>query len=153
MSWAEDRLEILDLLARYSHAADDGAPEDYADCFTPDGAFHGRVGMADEVRIEGRAALLRFAAAARARRSEVQNRHIQTNTMFVEQTPARAHTRTYLLVMQARGDQPPTPGLTSVYEDEIVKTEQGWRIALRRALSDRKGVLRPEASDAKPAAP
>ena len=44
MSWLEDRLEILNLIASYSHAADRLDPEAYADCFTEDGAFVGRVG-------------------------------------------------------------------------------------------------------------
>ncbi len=150
MSWVEDRLEILNLIASYSHAADDGSPEDYAACFTPDGEFHGRVGMPDEVKIVGRAALLKFAGAAAARRGAVQNRHIQTNTMIVEQTETTAHAKTYLLVMQTRGANPPEPGLTSVYDDQLVKTDDGWRIRIRRALPDRKGVLRPPAAEAKP---
>ena len=44
MSWLEDRLEILNLIASYSHAADGLDPEAYADCFTEDGAFVGLVG-------------------------------------------------------------------------------------------------------------
>ena len=141
MSWMEDRLEFLNLIASYSHAADGTDPQAYADCFTDDGAFVGRVGMPDESRVEGREALLRFCAAAIARRGDVQNRHIQTNTMVVEQTKTTARAKTYLLVMVSRGDQAPEPGLTSVYDDELVKTERGWRIKLRRALPDRKGVL------------
>ena len=142
MSWVEDRLEILNLIASYSHAADGTDPEAYADCFTDDGAFVGRVGMPDESRIEGREALLRFSTTAIARRVDgVQNRHIQTNTMVVEQTETTARVKTYLLVMVSRGDQAPEPGLTSIYDDDLVKTERGWRIRLRRALPDRKGVL------------
>lgn len=149
MSWVEDRLEILNLIARYSHAADDGSPEEYAACFTADGEFHGRVGMPDEVKIVGEAALLRFAGAAVARRTEVQNRHIQTNTLIVEQTERTAHAKTYLLVMQTRGANPPAPALTSVYDDQLVKTDGGWRIRIRRALPDRKGVLRPPPAETK----
>lgn len=141
MSWIEDRLEILNLIASYSHAADGISPEAYADCFTDDGVFHGRVGMPDESRIVGRDALLAFHRAAVARRGQVQNRHIQTNTWVVEQTETTALVRTYLLVMIARGDAQPEPGLTSVYEDELTKTPAGWRIAVRRAIPDRKGVL------------
>lgn len=146
MTWTEDRFEILDLIASYAHAADGTVPEAYADCFTDDGEFHGRVGLPDAVRIQGRAALIRFSANGIARRNGVQNRHIQTNTMFVEQSETRAVTRSYLLVTQIREDQPPTLGLTSVYEDEIVKTAKGWRFKVRRAIPDRKGTLRPQAA-------
>jgi hypothetical protein len=62
--------------------------------------------------------------------------------MVVSQTEIEAFSRTYLLVMTSSGDEAPKPGLTSVYEDQIVKTERGWRIRVRRALPDRKGVLR-----------
>lgn len=151
MSWIEDRLEILNLIASYSHAADGLEAEAYADCFTDDGVFHGRVGMPDESKIEGREALLRFHRGAVARRGDVQNRHIQTNTMVVEQSAAAALVRTYLLVMVARGDKPPEPGLTSIYEDELVKTAKGWRIRVRRAIPDRKGVLRrPPTAESQP---
>jgi 3-phenylpropionate/cinnamic acid dioxygenase small subunit len=148
MSWVEDRLEILDLLARYSHAVDDGAAEDYVGCFTDDGAFHGRVGMPDEIHVEGRAALLAFAESFVARRGLTQNRHIQTNTTVLEQTDTTARARTYLLVMQTRGVNPPEPGLTSVYEDQLAKTDKGWRIQLRRAIPDRKAALRNTARQA-----
>jgi len=141
MSWVEDRLEILNLIASYSHAADGLDPEAYADCFTEDGAFVGRVGMPDEIRIEGRAALVKFSTRAIAGRGEIQNRHIQTNTMIHDQTETTAGARTYLLVMQTVGGGAPAPGLTSVYEDDLVKTAAGWRIKERRAVPDRKGVL------------
>lgn len=141
MSWVEDRLEILNVIASYSHAADGADAEAYAGCFTDDGEFHGRVGMPDESRLVGREALLNFHRRAVARRGDVQNRHIQTNTWVVEQTADTALVRTYLLVMIARGDEPPQPGLTSVYEDQLVKTPTGWRIRIRKALPDRKGVL------------
>lgn len=140
MSWVEDRLEILDLLARYSHAADGSEPSAYADCFTDDGIFQGRVGMPDEMKVEGREGLLKWAGAL-MRNRDGQNRHIQTNTVFDEQGPDRAVTRTYLLVMRTSGSSAPEPGLTSVYRDEIVRTPQGWRIKLRQALPDRQGVL------------
>jgi hypothetical protein len=141
VGWVEDRLEILDLLARYSHAADGLDPVAYADCFTDDGAFHGRVGMPDERKIAGREALIAWVGGVMRNRGDRQNRHIQTNTTFDELSETHAVTRTYLLVMQSRGEDPPVPGLTSVYRDELVKTPKGWRIKLRQALPDRKGVL------------
>jgi hypothetical protein len=92
------------------------------------------------MKIEGRQGLLKWATAL-MRNRDGQNRHIQTNTVFDEQEPDRAVTRTYLLVMRTDGANAPEPGLTSVYRDEIVRTPQGWRIKLRQALPDRQGVL------------
>jgi hypothetical protein len=88
-----------------------------------------------------RAALVKFSTRAIAGRGEVQNRHIQTNTMIHDQTETTAGARSYLLVMQTVGGGAPAPGLTSVYEDDLVKTAAGWRIKERRAVPDRKGVL------------
>ncbi|MGH6985387.1 MAG: nuclear transport factor 2 family protein [Caulobacteraceae bacterium] len=147
-TWIEDRLQILNLIASYSHAADGVDPEAYANCFTDDGTFIGRVGMPDERAVSGREALVAFAANAISRRGDRQNRHIQTNTMIVSQSDTEAFARTYLLVMTSEGEKAPVPGLTSVYEDELVKTPKGWRIRVRRTLPDRKGVLRrPAAKD------
>lgn len=147
MSWVEDRLEILNLIASYSHAADGTDAEAYAGCFTEDGVFHGRVGMPDEIKLSGRAALTRFHQTATARRGDRQNRHLQTNTMFLSQTDTEALTRSYLLVMTSKGSGAPEPSLTSIYEDEIVKTAEGWKIKVKRALPDRQGELRPAQSE------
>ena len=38
---AADRLEILDLVARYNHLMDGRDAEGWAECFTPDGVFDG----------------------------------------------------------------------------------------------------------------
>src|SRR5262249_26211877 len=134
-------LEILDLLARYSHAADGLDPVAYADCFTEDGTFHGRVGMADERKISGRENLIAWVGRSMQNRGAVQNRHIQTTTTFGQMSETHAVTRTLRLVMRSEGENPPVPGLTSVYRDELVQTPQGWRIKLRQALPDRKGIL------------
>lgn len=138
---AADRLEILDLLARYSFGADGADPADYAAVFTEDGAFHGRGGQPDEVRYEGRAALAKFATRAIAGRGDRQGRHHQSSTTFVEIGPDRAVTRSYLMTTAVRGESAPALGLTSIYEDHLVRTDDGWRIALRRALPDVTGTL------------
>jgi hypothetical protein len=57
-------------------------------------------------------------------------------------TADRAKTRTYLLTTTALEGSPPQVGLTSIYEDEIVRTEKGWRIKYRKIYPDVKGVLR-----------
>ena len=143
MGSVDDAVEILDLLGRYSFAADEGTPEDYADLFTDDGVFLGRTGQPDEVRIAGRHQLLRFAGAAAKRKVEglaTGTRHHHASPTIVELTDTTAHVRSYLMVTLAGGT---TPGLTSIYDDGLVKTEdRGWRIAERRALPDVKGRLR-----------
>ena len=36
----------------------------------------------------------------------------------------------------------PQVGLTTIYEDEIVRTPKGWKIKYRKLIPDVKGVLR-----------
>lgn len=141
MSVVEDKLEILDLIARYSHAYDGDDSEAWANVFTEDGVVNGRVGQPDEIVVRGRDQLLAFHRRAVSRRGRSQTRHHQSTTMFVELTENRAVTRTYLLVTHVEEGKPPFVGLTSVYEDEIVRTPAGWRIKVRRILPDVKGVL------------
>jgi hypothetical protein len=137
---ADDAVEILDLLGRYSFAADEGTPEDYADVFTDDGAFVGRVGQPDEIRVAGRDALIRFATGAAKRKASgagLGTRHHHASPTILELTDTTAHVRSYLMVTVAGAN-----GLTSIYDDRLVKTPDGWRIAERRALPDVKGRLR-----------
>jgi uncharacterized protein (TIGR02246 family) len=142
MSRSEDKLEILDLIGRYSHAADGDDPEKYADVFTPDGIFHGRAGQPDEIIVNGREAIKRFMVAALARRKNSQTRHHQSTTIFLEISETRALTRTYLMTTTCLKDQPEIQvGLTSIYEDEMVTTSAGWRIRYRKIYPDVKGIL------------
>lgn len=150
MGIAEDKLAILELHGGYSFAADERLEaSEYADVFTEDGAFHGRVGEPDEVRIEGRDALLRFAAGLPSARSPAvsgdaagrQSRHHQSSPVFLEIGPEHAVTRTYLMATGVAGGGAPAIALTSIYEDHLVKTPDGWRIKLRRAIPDVKGNL------------
>lgn len=143
MSSADDRLDILDLLGRYSFGADGDVPTDYTAVFCEDGEFVGRTGQPDEIRVTGRDALLKFVESVVSRRhtSGVKTRHHQSSTVFVEVTPDTAVTRTYLLTTSVASQGAPNLGLTSIYEDHLVRTPGGWRIKQRRALPDVHGTL------------
>src|SRR5438045_6682203 len=105
MGMADDRLDILDLIGRYSFAADEGSGSDYPDVYTDTGAFHGRLGQPDEIRIEGREAMEKwYDSLLRRRPVDRQGRHHQSSTTFLEQTDDTAHTVTYLLVSAVVGD-------------------------------------------------
>ena len=142
MTRATDRLEILDLIGRYSFGADRGQPGDYAGVFTADGEFVGRTGQPDEIRVSGQEKLTKFHRNALARsRANVQTRHHQSTTVFVSLENDRATTRSYLLTTTTGHDGWPGIGLTSVYEDDLVRTPDGWLIEQRRTLPDVKGTL------------
>lgn len=137
----DDWLAILDLLGRYSHAADGDDPDAYAAVFTEDGAFVGRVGQPDEIRVEGRERLTRFAQRAIASRGGRRNRHHQASTTVVSLDDDTAVTRTYLMVTTVAAGREPQAVLTSIYEDHLVRTGDGWRIRERRAVPDVTGTL------------
>jgi len=139
MGILEDKLEILDLIGRYSHGADGTIASDYADVFTDDGVFQGRTGQPDESQYRGREQILAFVASVHARRGNRQGRHHQSATIFLELTPDRAMTRTYLMTTAVAPGLAPQVGLTSIYEDDIVRTDKGWRIKFRKIYPDVKG--------------
>ncbi|MDP2918962.1 MAG: nuclear transport factor 2 family protein [Dehalococcoidia bacterium] len=142
MGVVEDKLEILELIGKYSFGADTDGPEAYANVFTEDGIFHGRAGQPDEIIVRGHNQLLAFAARAYQGRGTRQGRHHQSTTMFTELTRDLARTLTYLITTNVSEGSLPLVGLTSVYEDEIVRTPEGWRIKYRKIHPDVKGILR-----------
>jgi len=143
MGILEDKLEILDLIGRYSHTADGNDSDAYADVFTGDGVFHGRAEQPDEIIVKGREKIKRFHENVVSRRRNFQTtRHQQSATIFVEIGKDRAITRTYLMTTtRIDGRREALVGLTSIYEDEIVKTPTSWRIKYRKIYPDVKGVL------------
>lgn len=124
-----DRIEIQDLLTRYALAID---TKDWAlldTCFLPDAdvdytATGGTAGKYPEVRAWLAKALAPFPITV----------HYLSNTT-VKLEGDRAATRTY--VWNPMGFKKPDGTLHwftvgAYYVDELVRTEQGWRIARRR---------------------
>jgi len=72
----------------------------------------------------------------------VQTRHFQTNTSFIELTEKTAKTKTMVLptaiLLNGKIDfeNPPTNAYQGIYEDEFVKTEDGWKIKVRKLTTD-----------------
>jgi hypothetical protein len=150
MGIVEDKLEILDLIGRYSHGADGNIPTAYADVFTDDGVFQGRSGQPDESIYRGREQILAFVTSVQARRTNIQTRHQQSTTIFLEIAGDHAKTRTYLLTTATPEGFSPRVGITSIYEDEIVRTDKGWRLKYRKIYPDVKGGTLQEISRKNP---
>lgn len=138
---AEDRLDILERIGRYSYAADEGDAEGLAALFTADGVFARRLigDDAPETLAAGREALAAWARAAFAARPRgVRTRHHQRATVFDAIGEAEAGTRTMLLVTRiGPGDRHPVAAASGLYRDEWRRTGEGWRIARRVAEIDR----------------
>lgn len=122
---ADDHTEILALYATYNHAIDLGDPEAWANTFVADGTFLDNRGH-DELR--------RFAAEW-VERYEGASRHWNSQHLFTA-TPSGARGSAYLHLLDVR-TSPPTTVLTGVYEDDLVRTPDGWRFRARTLRIDR----------------
>ena len=134
----EDRLAILEMIARYSYAWDERRPDVFADLFAEDAVFQTdpEAPNGPIVYNAGREAIRAWASGRMAGRdrSKSQVRHTQTGTVFDDLTPDRATTRTMLLTTRF-GPEPGHSG-TGIYYDEWVKTPEGWRFASRMLRHD-----------------
>jgi len=135
---ALDHFEIQQLMFRYAHAIDTCANDgyDYADVYTPDGVFVDNFsdeGFAQDglVRAVGREQLARVSGGGDRGCENVGWKdwsHLMVNPVITA-TPQGASGRVYLVVIGEQG-----PGHTQRfggYEDDYVRTSDGWRIARR----------------------
>ncbi len=126
----DDRLAIIEILARCTRAQDDKTPEAYERIFAEDAVCEfGRLGV-----FTGLDAIAEFLGKALLSFSYTQHRVTGT---VIDPTPAGASTRTYYSARHIR------PGVTGgdtcitggEYFDDFVRTPDGWRIARRRIAS------------------
>ncbi|MBZ5608095.1 MAG: nuclear transport factor 2 family protein [Acidobacteriia bacterium] len=122
---AEDYVEIQQLYARYNNAIDSGDAEGYAATFTPDGVFN---------TFNGHDALVGFIHNWREKMGGANRRHWNTN-LLITPTPEGANGTVYLFLMDV-GARPPTIGTAAKYEDQLVKTADGWRFKKRVTKAD-----------------
>jgi hypothetical protein len=135
---ADDRAEIVELMYRYGHAIDTCANNgyDYADLYTADGVFvdafsddgFARGGV---IRATGREQLARAAGGGELGCRNVGWKdwlHVMVNPV-VTPTADGASGRVYTIVLGAEG--PEHAQRFGGYEDEYVKTADGWRIKRR----------------------
>jgi len=120
-----DKLEIHELLARYTRLWDDHEPEAWADLFTPDGSLRAAGGVT-----QGREALVEL---ARARSG--MSIHTTTNATIELDGDTAHHVATLLVHGHARADEPHDVMLVARYVDELRRTEGGWRIRSREVVA------------------
>jgi ketosteroid isomerase-like protein len=124
----QDRLEILELAARYSHATDHGDAEALADTFTEDGVFE-VAGMGEPRK--GRAAHL--AATSAPRPPGLVMRHFTSNPV-IEGDGDTATMKLYVEVKNlGAGGQ---PLLLGCYHDELRREHGAWKFARRNVEVD-----------------
>jgi hypothetical protein len=124
----EDRIEIGELYARYNQSMDMKDPQAWAATFTADGAFDaGAAGTAT-----GTESLVELASGMA--RSGRQMRH-WVNNLIVSESDSGATGKAYLALF-AVGEGGPQLSTTGLYEDELVKTADGWRFKARKFTVD-----------------
>lgn len=124
-----DRMEIQDLLVRYSHAVDTMNWDLYEEVFTPDAfidysCFGGPKGGLKEIRAFLESVMPNFKSF----------QHMIANTMleFVDENTVKARTICHNpMVIGLGGDKEHVFYCGLWYVDEIVRTDDGWRIRSR----------------------
>jgi hypothetical protein len=122
---ADDYVEIQQLYARYNNAIDSGDAEGYAATFTPDGVFN---------TFNGHDALVGFIKAWREKMGGANRRHWNTN-LLITPTAEGASGSVYLFLMDV-STRPPTVATAAKYDDQLVKTADGWRFKKRTTKAD-----------------
>jgi len=130
----EDRIAIEQLVARYPYALDTGEDEGraYANLFTEDGAF-----VSPAATVSGRAALAEMAYGHREGQGPLLVRNFGAN-LLIEPSPDGATGRQYGVII-AFGEQgaPSSVGGGGHFEDQYVRTDDGWRIRRREFVPSR----------------
>jgi ketosteroid isomerase-like protein len=122
---AEDRIAIHELIALHGHLADDRRAEDVDQLVTDDVTYDLEdYGMGT---VRGLAALR---ALFEARPGVQPVGHHVTNVIVTATHDGGAHVRSKGLAVMENG----TVG-TVIYDDEVVKTAAGWRIAHRKVMA------------------
>lgn len=136
------RMEIQDVIARYSVHIDAGEFDRLQLLFADDAVFDvtpDPVFMKVPVK-GGRAIREALEARYRVVVKEAQRRHVMTNTIFDELTADRASTRTFLTVLSVpKGAGGIELRGTGVYNDKFVRQGGAWRIRERFLEMDALG--------------
>ncbi len=128
---AEDRLDIIEIIARYSRCIDEPRWDDLPGLFAPDA----RVDCGPLGQFAGSEGIGNFVAVLRSVGQMM--RHYTTN-VTIEGDSERARAHVYVLALVG-----PRPGAlqitTGFYEDELVKRDGRWLFSQRRVLLDMPG--------------
>jgi uncharacterized protein (TIGR02246 family) len=130
----EDRLEIHELYARFAHAIDAGDVEAWVALFTPEGTF-----LLAGDPLTGAEQLREFATR---RSREAPGMFHLTTGIVLDGTSQVAKGRAYVVTYRLAGDGQLRLLNIGRYDDDLVKTAEGWRLAARRVLSEIPQAIR-----------
>ena len=122
----EDRLAILEVAARYSHAFDYGDTDAWVATFTQDGVLtNGQYAVtgAEELR----------AFAAKHAQGSLNGRHWTCNHVIDGDGESATHS-SYLMIV--RMTETPTVEATGIYRDSLKKVDAEWRFVRREVTKE-----------------
>ncbi|MYI83694.1 MAG: nuclear transport factor 2 family protein [Chloroflexi bacterium] len=146
---ADDRLEIMEVVARYAYAWDAKDAAAYAACFTEDAelAVYTRGREAPAISERGRDAIESWARRShsgelegmREPDAEERTRHAPGGVVFDALEGDAAQTRAMLFETRVSGGRSTAiPQISGVYTDEWRRTAEGWRLSRRVLRMDRQ---------------
>jgi 3-phenylpropionate/cinnamic acid dioxygenase small subunit len=123
-----DRLEILNLFARYAHTYDEGHLDRLGELFTADARFEirGSLGAMPSV-MDGRDEIVATMTKRYEDTRPAQRRHLISNVYVEEQTADSARASAYLLLGSTVDDALALP-VTGRYSNEYRKVDGTWLI-------------------------
>jgi uncharacterized protein (TIGR02246 family) len=124
---AEDRLDIMDLIARYASTLDAGDLDGYVNNFAPDGVLFERHNGREQIRAYV-ASLMREGRAGPLPSGDVAYRHF-VGSPTINGSEDRATVHSYLLWV-SMGSEPPISAAAE-YLDECVKIDGEWLFKTR----------------------
>ena len=140
--YGPDRNGIMDLICRYSHTVDSRDVDGFISLFIEDCRWVANLAK-NPVILDSRVRLREYLMERLKYFGDrnIQTRHLQTNTLLGRVSDDRVQGSTYLILLcQVKGEPAPRLVTTGVYKDEFVKTENGWKFAIREAYLDQEGL-------------
>lgn len=128
---AEDRLEILELLAKYCWAIDCDDGPAWASTFVPDGVFYS---LLLDRSFTGYDELVGMIETLKQRRTEGHDRnllHVPANVVLEPREDGKVRLVAQLLGPRRDADERADFGV-GWYDDIVVRTPLGWRFEVRR---------------------
>jgi hypothetical protein len=120
----EDRLDILDLYARYAQAVDEGRYADWCACFTDDGYLAVPV---NNIHVQGPEQLDKFARGY-WKRSGCLERHLFSNIVIAADGEDAQGSCYLTMLIGGSKEQTPRFTTTGVYRDRLARVADGWRV-------------------------
>jgi len=139
----EDKLDILQRIAEYSYTFDNKDAKGWANLFAEDGVWETTIKGQDTPidHVAGREAILEWAVERHKIVPDTRRSfHHQSGTIFDDLTPDSARTRTMLIltahdITSAESFKDPAKIiLTGFYNDQWIKTSEGWCFAKRQLV-------------------